>query len=123
MYELTIMTEFEAAHTIENYKGKCSRLHGHNWKVEVAVEGKKLDDLGMVIDFREFKTKVNKVIEEFDHYYLNDLPSFQNTTPSAENISKYIFDTLQNKFSDEIVLKYIKVWESPRSAVKYYLED
>ena len=123
MYELTISTEFEAAHKIENYQGKCFRLHGHNWKVEVAVEGKELDELGMVIDFKVFKENVNKVIEEFDHQYLNELPTFQGKTPSAENISKYVFDTLQNRFSDGIVLKYIKVWESPRSAVKYYLED
>ena len=123
MYELTIITEFEAAHKIDDYPGKCARLHGHNWKVEVAVASKKLDDLGMVIDFRALKEKVNKVIETFDHHYLNELPVFQDSIPTAENISKIIFDELQNKFSDGIILRYVQVWESPRSAVKYSLED
>ena len=46
MYELKIITEFSAAHSLRNFRGKCEALHGHNWKVEVVVSGKELDDSG-----------------------------------------------------------------------------
>ena len=52
MYELTISEEFEAAHRLPDYDGKCCRLHGHNWRVEVAVRGKQLDASGLLIDLR-----------------------------------------------------------------------
>lgn len=121
MYELTILSEFEAAHLIPNYPGKCRRLHGHNWKVEIALAGDKLDDLGMVIDFRDFKDAANKVIDRLDHYCLNEIEPFQNTAPTAENIAKYIYDQLLKEgcFPKNIRLEFVKVWESPRSAVKY----
>ena len=44
MYELKIITEFSAAHNLRNFRGKCEALHGHNWKVEVVLSGKNLDE-------------------------------------------------------------------------------
>ncbi|MBP2650068.1 MAG: queuosine biosynthesis protein QueD [Firmicutes bacterium] len=119
MYELTTIVDFEAAHQLRNYPGKCARLHGHNWQVEVTVAGNKLDEMGMLIDFKVLKQKVNQVIEGLDHYYLNELEAFRENNPSAENISQYIYQTLKNKFIPNIKLCQVKVWESPRSAVTY----
>jgi queuosine biosynthesis protein QueD len=121
MYELTIITEFEAAHQLPDYPGKCSRLHGHNWKVEVTVCGQELNHLGMVMDFKDLKAEVGKVVDTLDHYYLNDLPAFKSTNPTAEYIAKYIYDTLANNsvFQQGIRISCVQVWESPRSAVKY----
>ena len=48
MFELTVKAEFEAAHQINGYQGKCQRLHGHNWSVEAVVEGNKIDEIGML---------------------------------------------------------------------------
>jgi 6-pyruvoyltetrahydropterin/6-carboxytetrahydropterin synthase len=121
MYELTVTSEFEAAHFIPGYQGKCARLHGHNWKIEVAVSGDELNELGMIIDFKDFKIAVNKVVDSLDHYYLNEMASFKNIAPTAENIAKYIYEQLaaSDTFSGTARLQYVKVWESPRSAVKY----
>jgi 6-pyruvoyltetrahydropterin/6-carboxytetrahydropterin synthase len=121
MYDLTIIAEFEAAHQLPDYPGKCCRLHGHNWKVEVTVNGKELNHLGMVMDFKELKAEVGKVIDTLDHYYLNDLPTFKTILPTAENIAKYIYDTLANDpvFQKNITVRCVQVWETPRSAVKY----
>ncbi|TWH49122.1 6-carboxytetrahydropterin synthase QueD [Sporomusa sp. KB1] len=121
MYELTILAEFEAAHQLPDYPGKCSRLHGHNWKVEVTVAGHELNHLGMVMDFKDLKAEVGKVIDKLDHYYLNDLPAFKAMNPTAENIAKYIYDSLakQSSFQQTIKICCVQVWESPRSAVKY----
>ena len=121
MYDLTILAEFEAAHQLPDYPGKCSRLHGHNWKVEVTVTGHELNHLGMVMDFKDLKAEVGTVIEKLDHYYLNDLPAFKTINPTAENIAKYIYDSLAelSTFQQAIKIRCVQVWESPRSAVKY----
>ena len=117
MFELTVKAEFEAAHQINGYNGKCQRLHGHNWSVEALVEGYELDELGMLIDFKILKAELNKVLDELDHRYLNELPIFsKGTNPTAENLAKYIFDTLAMSkiFTDSAAkLKAIKILAHP----------
>lgn len=122
MFELTVKAEFEAAHQINGYQGKCQRLHGHNWSVEAVVEGNKLDELGMLIDFKVLKAELNRVLDELDHRYLNELPVFSTVNPTAENLAQYIFETLETStiFIDSTVnLKAIRIYESPRSCVTY----
>ena len=120
MFELTTIVDFEAAHCLRDYPGKCSRLHGHNWQVEVSVCGNKLNELGLLIDFRDLKAEVQKVLTQLDHYYLNELPAFQSLNPSAENIAKYLYEELASSSAlTGLQLKKIKVWESPRAAVTY----
>ena len=124
MFELTINVNFEAAHYINNYVGKCSRLHGHNWKVEVHIYGTKLDELGMLIDFRDLKATVNDIIIKLDHYCLNEIEPFCSINPTAENIAKYIFDQLveTKQFDQNVKLRCVKIWESPNSAAAYSQE-
>ena len=121
MYEITVIVEFEAAHRIVDYPGKCNRLHGHNWSVEVTVAGKQLNELGMLIDFRELKNEVNQVIGKLDHIYLNELEEFKVHNPTAENLACYIYSELKKKqiSGNSIIIRSVKVWESPKSAVTY----
>lgn len=121
MFNLTIIVDFEAAHYIPNYPGKCCRLHGHNWKVEVMVTGSQLNELGMLIDFRDLKAEVNQIIDKLDHYYLNETEPFTTIPPTAENLAKYIFDELSARPALQAQAKVaeVKVWESARSAVAY----
>lgn len=124
MFELTTIVNFEAAHYINNYQGKCSRLHGHNWKVEVSIYGSKLDELGMLIDFRDLKAAVNNIMINLDHYCLNEIEPFCRITPTAENIAKYIYEQLgeTQQFDHDVKLRSVKVWESPSSAAAYSQE-
>ncbi|HJZ04515.1 MAG TPA: 6-carboxytetrahydropterin synthase, partial [Patescibacteria group bacterium] len=55
MYELTILSDFAAAHNLRGYEGECENLHGHNWKVEVMVTSKELNKIGLAVDFRVLK--------------------------------------------------------------------
>ena len=122
MYELTVKSEFEAAHHIKNYSGKCARLHGHNWAVEAIVQGDTLNELGILIDFKILKSALNKVLDEFDHQYLNELEMFADKNPTAENIAKEIYDKLSTSeiFSGTTTLKGVRVYESPKSCVTYF---
>ena len=54
-YTMKVLTDFAAAHTLRDYPGKCSRLHGHNWKMEIEVRADRLDAVGMGVDFKVIK--------------------------------------------------------------------
>lgn len=122
MYELTVRSAFEAAHFIRGYAGKCSRLHGHNWNIEAVVRGENLDSLGMLVDFKILKAELNRILDKFDHRFLNELETFAEENPTAENLAREIFEQLaaSDIFSDSTRLCAIKVFESPNSCVTYY---
>jgi 6-pyruvoyltetrahydropterin/6-carboxytetrahydropterin synthase len=124
MYELKIVTEFSAAHNLRNFRGKCEALHGHNWKVEVVLSGKDLDDSGVVLDFAEVKAATGEIMSEIDHRYLNDLPFFMENNPSSENIARYIFHRLREKMdNDRIRIKRVTAWESQDACASYLGES
>jgi 6-pyruvoyltetrahydropterin/6-carboxytetrahydropterin synthase len=124
MFELTIIEEFEAAHRLPEYEGKCCRLHGHNWRVEVVVRGTELDSSGLLIDFKVLKSHVAEVLLTLDHYYLNETEAFLNVPPTAEHIAKYVYERLtgHSAFVDRVKIYAVKVWESPRSCAAYIPE-
>ena len=122
MYTLKVEGAFEAAHHINGYPGKCARLHGHNWVVEAVVKGRKLDELGMLVDFKDIKQTLKDILERFDHRYLNELAPFKDgVNPTAENLARIIFEELAGNeiFKRDSVLAAITVFESPKSSVTY----
>lgn len=120
IYTLKIVTDFAAAHTLRDYPGACSRMHGHNWKVEVEVQATKLDEVGMGIDFKEIKRATRQVTDELDHYYLNDIPPFDRVNPTAENIASYIYQAVSELLNnDRISVKAVTLWETERACVRY----
>ena len=116
MFRLRVESSFSAAHKLVGYDGKCEKLHGHTWMVEVFVVGKKLNDIGILTDFKLLKKELNNIIEKFDHNYLNDFEEIGN--PSSENISKYIFNNL--KHPKNIQLEKVRVWESNGAYAEYF---
>ena len=120
MFVLKIVTDFASAHSLRDYPGDCSRLHGHNWQVEVMVSSQVLDESGIAIDFREIKKQTKSVVKRLDHQYLNEIKPFDVLNPTAENIAKYFFDEIGILTNDENVkVKEVLIWETPRSAVTY----
>jgi 6-pyruvoyltetrahydropterin/6-carboxytetrahydropterin synthase len=108
--ELTKIFEFDAAHQLPNYDGKCANLHGHRWKLEVTIEGEPDTKSGMIVDFKDLKKIVNdQVIEVLDHHCLNDL--IEN--PTAEEIIRWIWTKLIASGD----LKRLRLWESATSHV------
>lgn len=121
MYRLKIHTYFAAAHCLTHYQGDCENLHGHNWKVEVAVTARELDKAGLGIDFKILKTETNNLLKTLDHKYLNELPPFMELSPSSENIARYLYLELCNKLNGEnIKVEMVTVWESDFASASYY---
>jgi len=124
MYEILVRNRFAAAHALKEYDGPCARLHGHTWHVEVAVRGRKLDRRGMLVDFKEIKAGVKKIIEELDHQNLNELEPFKDggaENPTAENLARYIYLRLGEMVKPELGLQLalVRVWESPDASAAY----
>jgi len=120
VYEIKVKSTFSSAHNLRGYKGKCERLHGHNWTVEASVSSDKLDKSGMVCDFTMLKKALNSVLEGLDHAYLNNNPYFKKVNPSSENIAKYIYDRLCKKLSAiNYQLSAVTVWENEGSSATY----
>ncbi|MBM3253572.1 MAG: 6-carboxytetrahydropterin synthase QueD [Candidatus Omnitrophica bacterium] len=116
MFEVSVKGDFSAAHFLRDYHGKCEKLHGHNWKVEVCVSGRTLDKCGMVIDFKELKDKLNRILCEFDHSFLNEISYFKKINPTSENIAEYIYKKLDKQISNKnLKVKKVSVWESEKS--------
>jgi 6-pyruvoyltetrahydropterin/6-carboxytetrahydropterin synthase len=120
MYEVTIIKSFSAAHLLSEIGGKCEELHGHNFKVEITVSAEKLNNAGLLIDFRFLKKGLGEILEDIDHKHLNELPSFTRINPSAENIARYIFENMEQKIKTAGVnMVRVKIWESENAAVTY----
>ena len=121
MYELSIETGFASAHQLRGYKGKCEKLHGHNWKVQISVTAERLNEIDLAIDFHELKKIANELISPLDHAFLNDIFPFTEKNPSSENIAKWIYDSLKKRIQDEnIRVSAVTVWESDTASASYY---
>jgi len=119
MYDIKIEGIFSSAHNLRGYKGKCEALHGHNWRVEIVVSSAKLDNIGMVMDFKSLKEKLYNLLEKLDHKYLNNIAYFKKINPTSENIAKYIYDNLKKKVP---ALYSVTVWESDKACATYHVK-
>jgi 6-pyruvoyltetrahydropterin/6-carboxytetrahydropterin synthase len=119
VYKTFVDTSFSAAHQLEGYKGACGDLHGHTWRVRVEIETDSLDKIGMTLDFKDLKTKVDSVIKKFDHCCLNQISPFDRENPTAENIARHIYIEMKEILPDNINVSEVIVWESANYGVKY----
>ena len=137
--------QWDMGHRVLNHRSICRGLHGHRYKAEICVEGELIDksgvsEEGMVIDFADIKRTAQKLIQaELDHAFMvwdkddelldffkhskGHKPVIVPFTPTAENVSVYIFQILKDKFSDVyktgLHLQSIKLWETPTSYALY----
>src|SRR5512138_1856299 len=110
---LEVEFTFAAAHRLPRYDGPCSRVHGHNYRFLVALEGDVDPASGMIADFGEVKRIVGEqVLARADHRSLNDV--LEN--PTAENIARWIWESLDGRLAG---LAEVRLYEIPDSCVVY----
>jgi 6-pyruvoyltetrahydropterin/6-carboxytetrahydropterin synthase len=121
MFEVSVERTFAAGHALRNYHGKCENVHGHNYRVQITVQGEQLDANGLLVDFLELKRLTDEVIEYLDHRFINDLVPFDILNPSAENIAKYFYDRVSTGLAQEIPTRIsaVKIWETDTSSAVY----
>jgi 6-pyruvoyltetrahydropterin/6-carboxytetrahydropterin synthase len=122
MYELKIIRKFAAAHQLPLSQTKCENLHGHNWKIEVIVQGEYLDQFGMMIDFAILKKEVDQILNTLDHQFLNEIQFFKENSPSSENIARYIATVLDKKLDKPgVSISRVVAWESDDACATYIM--
>lgn len=120
MYEVIVEQPFSAAHYLKDYPGKCAQVHGHNYRVQITVEGTELDRLGMLIEFEVIKQAVKKWIDRFDHGFLNEIPPFDTLNPSAENLAKFFYDEVTAAIGESNArVSYVRIFETEKCSAGY----
>lgn len=109
-WKLRVRDKFSAAHYLREYQGKCEKLHGHTFQVEVEITVRELDRTGLGIDFTEIKKKLAQILP--DHALLNEVYEFN---PSAENLAREIFYQMKKYYP----VTAVTVWESEDAAATY----
>jgi 6-pyruvoyltetrahydropterin/6-carboxytetrahydropterin synthase len=129
MFEIEVEAEFAAAHGLV-IKGQHEPLHGHNWRVTVTLEGRELDDDGLLCDFHVVERALERVIGCWHNSNLNDIEPFagglgrkEGLNPSAENVAHSIAALLSADLEGRLaraVITRVRVTEAPGCAASYY---
>ena len=122
MFEVAVEQDFASAHALRNYKGRCENIHGHNWKVRVTIEGERLDETGLLVDFIDVKNLMGQILDRIDHQFLNEIPPFDVVNPSAENIAEYFWQKMSEGLMNTPVpvkITEVKIWETDIQSATY----
>lgn len=136
MYLLKTAATFDSAHFLSGYNGKCANIHGHTWKLEVAISSQELKETGekrgMIIDFSDFKKAVRELASRFDHTLIYEKGSLKDGTvaalsaegfkltevpfrPTAENFAEHFYRSL----AESLPVKSVSVYETPDNCAVY----
>lgn len=119
MFTLRKRATFEAAHMLPLHDGKCARLHGHSWVVEVELAGPELHSTGpktgMLVDYYNIGVPLKALVDDkLDHYYLNESTGLQN--PTSEALARWVYDRLLPHLP---LLRAVTINETCTSAAEY----
>lgn len=116
---------FAAAHAIRGHTRGCQNLHGHNYRVRVHLRARRLDDLGMVLDFADLKSIMEEILGPFDHRVINEVPPFDQRNTTAELLAEYVFDEVGKRLPENagrrrrIEVTRVEVWENDTACAAY----
>ena len=137
MYVLQTEQSFDAAHFLRDYKGKCSNIHGHRWRVVVSINSEKLSakqqTKGMIIDLKKKKKALKNICDYFDHTFIYEENSLKPETvtalqaekfrlitvpfiPTAENFAHFIYEELKK---EKYTVCHVEVYETPNNCAIY----
>jgi 6-pyruvoyltetrahydropterin/6-carboxytetrahydropterin synthase len=122
MFRVSVEETFSSGHALRGYKGKCENVHGHNYRVQVSIEGPQLDHIGLLVDFTHVKHALRGIIAEIDHQFLNDLEPFRAVNPSAENMAKYFYEQMSARLKEMPAgarLTEAVIWETDTACAVY----
>ena len=119
MYTLSVSQYISAAHQLNDYDGPCSRIHGHNWKVQIDVRAHSLDNTGIAVDFNDLEKWLWQIIGPLDHQLINTVPPFDRLNPTAENLVQYIFTEMKKRLPSGVTLVRVSAWETDSCMVSY----
>ena len=120
MYRVTRDCWISSSHQLRLDDGSLEPIHGHNWRIQVAVEAAELDGRGLVFDLERLAAILGEVLDGLDHVHLNDLPAFRRGSVSGEVIARHVADTLAPIVDDDRVrVAEVRVWMTDDQSASY----
>ncbi len=113
MFTVSVETHFRASHQLTLPDGSKEQAHTHDWLITAEVCRDELDRRGLVMDFSRLKAMVDNIVDELGDTSLAKNDYFKVNNPSAENVSKYIYERLREKLPQGVKLRSIRVTEEP----------
>ena len=119
MFTISVETQFLASHQLTLPNGSKEPLHTHNWLVTVDVSGKKLNKMGLLMDFHRLKKAVDNITAQFGPGPLEKSDFFKQNPSSAEMVAEYIYQNLEPQLPVGVKLISVKVVEDPGFSAKF----
>lgn len=112
---------FEAAHHLRDYVGGPEPVHGHSWKIEVALSTPSLGPFDLSVDFVPTERLVKELAARLHDRDLNTVPPFDARNPTAENVALWVADEIERSglLQAGARLAEVTVWEGPRNSVTW----
>lgn len=138
MYCLKTEADFDAAHFLKDYNGKCSNIHGHRWIIKIEIISDTLQNSGeyngMIVDFNNLKKDLKTEVDKFDHTLIIQKNSLKETTlnalydegfkinilpfrPTAENLAYYFYNAIK---AYGYSVKKVQIYETPNNCAEYW---
>ncbi len=120
MFTISVETLFRASHRLTLPDGSKEAEHHHDWQVTAKLCSQKLDQMGLVMDFRRLKACLDNIVAEFGSPNgFERIDYFKENNPSAENVARYIFERLEPKLPQGVKLHSIRVVEEPGCSAEF----
>ena len=113
MFSISVERHFHASHQLTMPDGSKEPIHPHDWIVTATLNSEKLNNMGVVMDFRALQTMIDETVAEFNNKSLESIDYFQQNNPSAENVAKYIYEKLLIGLPEGVKLQSVRVVEEP----------
>jgi 6-pyruvoyltetrahydropterin/6-carboxytetrahydropterin synthase len=115
MYEVYVAAQFEAAHRLVGDFGPATRPHGHTYRMEVIVRGRRLKEDGTLYDIGQLRPAVEELAASLHYRDLNDVPDLTGVNTTAEAVAHYCWDQLAPPLRGQGLNSLIvRIWESPQ---------
>ena len=120
MFSISVERNFQASHQLTLPDGSKEPIHQHDWVVTANLSSEKLNNMGVVMDFRELQAMIDKTVAGFNNKALENTDYFQRNNPSAENVAKYIYEKLLIELPEGIKLQNVRVEEEPGCSATFW---
>ena len=120
MFTISVERHFRASHQLTLPDGSKESVHNHDWVVTASLSSEKLNNMGIVMDFKALGAMIDKTVAGFENKGLESIGYFQQNNPSAENVAKYIYEKLRIELPKGVKLRDIRVVEEPGCSAKFH---
>jgi 6-pyruvoyltetrahydropterin/6-carboxytetrahydropterin synthase len=112
MWEISAAVLVHARHRIRGPSGAVGEEHSHVWRVRAVVQAAQLDATGWVLDFNHLAALLRQNVAPYDRAFLNEIPPFDDVSPTRENVARHLADGLAAAIDDgRARLQRIEIWE------------